>query len=511
MSSSSALIEAFRQNVQNLPHGGNALTTPSAPVNMNFGGDVGQAATYSQPTESVFAPSHKFTYDKSLSDPYALVNTSTLGWRPDIVNQLSGYGITEIPAWMQYLGKGGRERSDLASGIQRALAIDPVAWLNTAGKRQKAMHQAGISGADDGRLYGGMGKQTVEWTPETKAAVQQAYLNRLTKPNHGGFNPLGQEMAGLGIVLAPIALATGAWAGAPAAGGAAAAGEGAAAGGGLGGLELGADLGMGASGLGISGGGAGAGGLGGLELGADVGMGGGTNLFTSLGAPASYDTLGQAGYLGSGLLGGTSGGGGMFDSIGGLLNSGWGNVIQGGLGALGSWLGGQEQAEAADKSADVLWKMYNTNRADMAPLLSLLGTYAPQFADVASKGGFDYTSDPIYQADKAEMIRALNRGQASKGLLRSSDTDNAMTRNLSTLMNNAYARKYGGLLDLLKLGSGAASSAGTYGANTGNALAGVYSNAGNNQANMYGGMFASGMGALNNYQLYNLLAGMKGK
>lgn len=198
----------------------------------------------------------------------------------------------------------------------------------------------------------------------------------------------------------------------------------------------------------------------------------------------------------------------MFDSIGGILNSGWGNVIQGGLGALGSYLGGQEMADASDKSADVLWKMYNTNRADMAPLLSLLGTYAPQFADVASKGGADYTNDPIYQADKAEMIRTLNRGQASKGTLRSSDTDNAMTRNLSTLMNNAYARKYGGLLDLLKLGSGAASSAGASAANTGNALANVYGNAGNAQANMYSGMFGSGMGALNNYQLYNLLAAM---
>ena len=202
----------------------------------------------------------------------------------------------------------------------------------------------------------------------------------------------------------------------------------------------------------------------------------------------------------------------MFDSIGGILNSGWGNLIQGGLGALGSWMGGEAQADAADKSADVLWKMYNTNRADMSPLLSLLGIYAPQFADVASgKAPMDYTNDPIYQADKAEMIRTLNRGQSSKGSLKSSDTDNALTRNLSTLMNSAYQRKYGGLLDLLKLGSGAASSAGAYGANTGNALAGVYSNAGNNQANTIGGMFGSGMGALNNYQLYNLLAAMKGK
>lgn len=472
---------------------------------INGSGDVGQAATYSpQPAQSFY---HKFTYDPKLTDPYKGIGINALGWKPDIVNQLSGYGISEIPAWMQVYGDPKRKRyetSDLAAGINRALNIDPYEWLNTAGKRSKAMHNVGLT-ERNGKLVYGL-NQPVEWNDEYKAAAQQAYLNRLTRENHGGFGLA--EMAGLGIVLAPIAAATGAYAMAPAGAGVAAA-EGGAGAGALGGLELGADLGAGAGGAfgGISGGGAGglgAGGLGGLELGADVGMGSGTNLFTSLGAPASYSVPGQAGYLGSNALSG----GGMFDSIGGILNSGWGNVIQGGLGALGSYLGGQEMSDAADKSADVLWRMYNQNRSDMSPLLGLLGTYAPQFADVASKGGADYTNDPIYQADKAEMIRTLNRGQSSKGSLRSSDTDNAMTRNLSTLMNNAYQRKYGGLLDLLKLGSGAASSAGSYGANTGNALATVYGNAGNNQANTIGGMFGSGMGALNNYQLYNLLAAM---
>lgn len=503
-----ALAQAYKLNplystglTQTQPAYGNPLSSPIIPL--NIGSDVSNV-----PTQNAEDSNWKFSYDKKLTDPFAPVAVSALDWKPDVLSQLSGYGISEIPSWMQYLGRGSqRETSDLASGINRALNIDPAAWLGTAGKRSGAMNRVGISKAANGKLYDAYGRE-VAWDDTNKAAVQQAYLNRLTKENYGGFNPMGQEMFGLATVLAPIAIASGAYGGGLLEGGAVAGGLEGAGGGaaGLGGLELGADLGSGViagGGLGEAAGGA-AGGLGGLELGADVGMGAGTNLFTSLGAPASYSVPGQAGYLGANALSG----GGMFDSIGGVLNSGWGNLIQGGLGALGSYLGGQEMSDAADKSADVLWRMYNQNRSDMSPLLSLLGTYAPQFAEVASKGGADYTNDPIYQADKEEMIRTLNRGQSSKGSLRSSDTDNAMTRNLSTLMNNAYARKYGGLLDLLKLGSGAASSAGASAANTGNALANVYGQAGNAQANMIGGMFGSGMGALNNYQLYNLLAAM---
>ena len=220
---------------------------------INQGGDVNNAlfntaALNSTPLYQQQEPSfyHKFTYDKSLSDPYAAVKTSDLGWRPDLVSQLGGYGITEIPAWMKYLGKSGRERSDLAAGIQRALNIDPYAWLDTAGKRSKAMHNVGIFKAKNNKLYGGnFNQEEITWTPETKAAVQQAYLNRLTKPNHGGFNVLGEEMAGLGIVLAPIALATGAWAAGPPAAGAVGAAEGA----GVVGAE-GAAAGAGAAGLG---------------------------------------------------------------------------------------------------------------------------------------------------------------------------------------------------------------------------------------------------------------------
>jgi hypothetical protein len=70
---------------------------------------------------------------------------------------------------------------------------------------------------------------------------------------------------------------------------------------------------------------------------------------------------------------------------------------------------------------------------------------------------------------------------------------------------DAYSR----LLDMLKVGSGAASSAGQYAANTGNALSNVYTGAGQNEATMYGGMAGSAMGALNNYQLMQLLSSMK--
>ena len=134
--------------------------------------------------------------------------------------------------------------------------------------------------------------------------------------------------------------------------------------------------------------------------------------------------------------------------------------MQGGLGALGSWLGGKETSEGYDKGIDAMMKMFYQNREDMKPLTDLL-SYTGDFSDlITGKAPIDYKSDPIFKADKREMKRTLNRGQASVGKLRSSDTDNALVRNMSTLQNQAYGRKYGGLLDLLKLGSGAASTAG---------------------------------------------------
>lgn len=401
--------------------------------------------------------------------PQGMLALGDTKFDPFFKNQLSGLGISQLPAWMNMYASNNWDHENLAEGIQNALGIDPTKWASSNGKTKEAMRNVGINRFDNGKAYDIWGTE-IPWDENTKSAVQQSYLNRLLKENTGGFNPLGAEGLGLASVLLPIA----------------------------GGIGLAAGLG-----------GAGAGAMGGV--GGGIG-GGGIGVPTTA---AELGALGGSGGIGGGGMGLLDSLGGLFGGAGGLFGGGsgssfWPSLIQGGLGVLGSYLGGDAQKDAADKSADVLWAMYNQNRSDMSPLLRLLGQYTGSFADLASgKAPIDYQSDPMFKADKKEMMRTLNRGQASLGKLRSSDTDNAIVRNLSTLQNQAYQRKYGGLLDLLKLGSGAASSAGSYGANTGNALAGVYGNAGNAQANMYGGMFASGMGALNNWQLMQLLANMK--
>lgn len=172
---------------------------------------------------------YKFTYNKDIANPFGMIPIASTGWKPEIQSQLIGLGINEIPEWMKVYGVGSNyETSDLAQGVQRALNIDPAGWLSTAGKRQNAMHNIGVMRAENGKIFDWRGNE-IEWSPENKAAAQQLYLNRLTKENYGGFNPLGGEGLGMAFALLPAALMAG-YALAPAAGAGAAVGEGAAAG-----------------------------------------------------------------------------------------------------------------------------------------------------------------------------------------------------------------------------------------------------------------------------------------
>lgn len=433
------------------------------PANLSYPQSGGMSSLFG----SGFGTPGLNTFTSGMDDPFAMLGVGSSKLAP-FQSMLSGAGINEIPAWMQTYASRNFEHDNLAKGIQDALKIDPSAWLGSNGKMKDAMHRVGISKFEGGKGYNLWGKE-VPWDDQTKAAVQQQYLDRLMKENQGGFNPLGAEGLGLGIVAAPIlGAASLPWM----------------LGGSLGGLGGGLGVPTTAGELGALGGGWG-GGLGGLE------------------------TAGGGGFLGG--LKGMFGGGGMgfLDDIGGILGGGWGNVLGGGLGALGTWLGGKEASQGYDKGIDALMKMYYQNREDMKPLTDLLN-YTGDFTDlVTGKAPIDYRADPIFKADRKEMKRTLNRGQASVGKLRSSDTDNAIVRNMSTLQNQAYGRKYGGMLDLLKLGSGAAGSAGAWGQNTGNALAGLYGAQGNAGANTIGGMFGTGMGALNNWQLMNMLQNMR--
>lgn len=290
----------------------------------------------------------------------------------------------------------------------------------------------------------------------------------------------------------------------------------------------------------------------GTAAGADVGMGSGTSWLTSLGLPASYGS-GAAGLGEYGLsVAGGGGGMGLWDSVSSLFGGeGGGNALTGSglsqiisalIGAGGSYMGGQATQEASDDATKALLQMYYQSRADTAGQRALFDQIAPQLTQQATNPNFptiptlqnqvnvDYENDPIYQQQKNEIMTTLNRRMASQGRFNSSAADDSILRNLSPLMQDSYSRNldtlnrtnqnalqtyglgydqgnnlYGRSLDLAKIGAGAASSAGQNALSTGNALAGVNMNNGQNQATMWGGMAGSAMGGINNYMLYNLL------
>jgi len=187
----------------------------------------------------------------------------------------------------------------------------------------------------------------------------------------------------------------------------------------------------------------------------------------------------------------------------------------------------------------------------------------PRMPSLRSNVNIDMENDPIFQAQREEMLKQLNRRYASTGQYASSDADNAVVRNMLPFMQDAYSRnidtlnrenqnaltsyglgyqrqgdiygrdtsrlmdlynlqsnmgdrQYGRVLDMAKIGAGAAQTAGQNAMATGQGIASTYQNQGNtlaniasvngqNQANMWGGLGAAGMGMANNYMLQNMM------
>jgi hypothetical protein len=189
----------------------------------------------------------------------------------------------------------------------------------------------------------------------------------------------------------------------------------------------------------------------------------------------------------------------------------------------------------------------------------------PGIPGLQSQVNIDLENDPIYKLQAEEMTKQLNRRYGAQGRFASSGAEDAMSRNLLPFMQDSYSRnldtmnrenqnalttyglgyqqqgdtygrnssrlmdlynmqsnmgdrQYGRVLDMAKIGSGAAQTAGQNAMATGQGIASTYMNQGNtlanlanqqgqNSANMIGGMAGAGMGAANNYMLYNMMQG----
>ncbi len=212
------------------------------------------------------------------------------------------------------------------------------------------------------------------------------------------------------------------------------------------------------------------------------------------------------------------------------------------MSAISGYFAGEAQKEGSSKAANAqvestristqaMMDMYNQSREDTAGQRRMFKQAAPMWDKMFGQDGFkpdinlDLENDKIFQATRDESMKALNRRAAATGKFSSSDADNAVTRNMSSLLGDAYNRQmaadqigYNRLLDATKIGSGAAASAGQNALATGqaisqntlmggNAMAQNHLSQGQATANQYNSV---GQGASDAYMMWLLTKGQGG-
>jgi hypothetical protein len=152
-----------------------------------------------------------------------------------------------------------------------------------------------------------------------------------------------------------------------------------------------------------------------------------------------------------------------------FLNS----ILPVGANALAGWWGNnqvsdaanaaaQQQQQAANQTAEAAQGYYNQASQNFSPYMGLYGDTINALPDAATNiapanlqtmqdtsvapatlqdsVSFDFETDPVYQAQKEQMMRNMNRGLASSGQLNSSAADDTLMRNMGTLMGQSYDR-----------------------------------------------------------------------
>jgi hypothetical protein len=138
----------------------------------------------------------------------------------------------------------------------------------------------------------------------------------------------------------------------------------------------------------------------------------------------------------------------------------WGSVLGAGIGALGSFLGGNQQASAARDAAAMAQRQYQQQRQDMMPWLdagrNALGMYAPQVAQ-------PFQATPGYQFNLDEGARAINAQMAARGMTGSTARGRALTRYSQGLAAQEYNNYLNRLAGLAGVGQTAATNIGAAG------------------------------------------------
>lgn len=176
------------------------------------------------------------------------------------------------------------------------------------------------------------------------------------------------------------------------------------------------------------------------------------------------------------------------------------------VGAGASIISANKAAGAAEKAADQSVaeqrRQYDQTRADQAPyrdtgtlaldkLSSLYGvqraggTYNATDANgvTAAYGGFE--TSPGYEFRRDEGIKAVERGAAARGLLRSGAGVKATARYADGLASSEYENFANRLASLAGVGQTATQATSAAGANAANNISSAYMNAGNARASAY--------------------------
>ena len=176
----------------------------------------------------------------------------------------------------------------------------------------------------------------------------------------------------------------------------------------------------------------------------------------------------------------------------------WGSVLGAGIGALGSILGGNQQARAAQEAAAMQMRMFNQNRQDMMPWLdagrNALASYAPQVNQ-------PFQATQGYQFNLGEGQRAINANMAARGMTNSTARGRALSRFSQGLASQEYNNYMNRLAALSGVGQTAAGGLGALGANAAGAAGQATMQAGGAQGAGTVGAFNALNQGLENYAL----------
>jgi hypothetical protein len=282
------------------------------------------------------------------------------------------------------------------------------------------------------------------------------------------------------------------------------------AGAGLGGAEAGAE-GFGTIGAGEGGFSGATAGAGGSGAGSGITLGDLQKIPTGVGQFGNADAgAGFEDYIngGSGTMEGTASagaeGGSGFDWSK-FLSSGsgsiWPQLLGSGIGALASWLGSQAQVKSAEEANQLLWAMYQQNRADLAPYreaaIPALGNLTKLTTPGEKVGAMQM--DPGYRWRLGQGEQAIDRALASRGVYDSGRALKELTRYGQGFASNEFGNVFNRNAALAGIGQTAVNTGVNASNFTGGNVANNITGAGNATASGYVGAGNAITGGLQGY------------